>query len=120
MGGNSAYFGCFERFWGRWRPAVLFGLHEDEVVAVDDLAAVVVAEGLLDAVGAHALDAGDFVGAVVGDADGDAAVRAGDGDGLAALEGALHVADAGGEEGGLALAEDFGGAFIDEDGAADA
>src|SRR3990172_874335 len=92
------------------------GLQEHQVIAVHDLAAVVVAERCLDAVAAEAADTRDLLRAVVGDAAGDAAaVAVGDRDRVAALEAAGHAGHAGGQEAAALLAEGLAGAGIHGD-----
>src|SRR3990172_7574411 len=91
-------------------------LQEHQVIAVHHFAAVVVAEGRLDAVAAEAADADDLLRAVVGDAAGDAAaVAVRDRYGVAALEAAGRVAHAGRQEAPALLAERLAGAGVDGD-----
>src|SRR3972149_5006470 len=85
------------------------GLQEHQVIAVHDLAAVVVAERRLDAVAAEAADTRDLLRSVVGDAAGGAAA------GAAALEAAGHVAHAGGQEAAALLAKGLAGAGVHGD-----
>src|SRR3990172_3359197 len=91
-------------------------LQEHQVIAVHDLAAVVVAERRLDAVAAEAADANDLLRAVVGDTAGDAAaVAVRDRYRVAALEAAGHVVHAGRQEAPSLLAQGLAGAGVHGD-----
>src|SRR3990170_5360972 len=92
------------------------GLQEHQVIAVHHFAAVVVAEGRLDAVAAEAADTHDLLRAVVGDAAGyAAAVAVRDRHRVAALEAAGHVAHAGRQKAPSLLAQRLAGAGVDGD-----
>ena len=83
-----------------------------------DLAAVVVAERLFDAVRAKAADAHDLFGSVVGDSAGDSSpIAIQNRYGLAALEGAPHVLDACRQQAAPGLPQDFRSAAVHYDAA---
>src|SRR6266542_4277072 len=91
-------------------------LQQHQVVPVHDLAAVVMAESLFDAVRAKATDTEDLVGSVIGDSAGDSSpIAIEDRHSLAALEGALHILHARRQQAAPGLTQDFCGAAVDYD-----
>src|SRR5919108_2285981 len=102
------------------RPSVLtVGAQHDEIVAVDDLLAVGVAEGGSDALRVQALDLLDLGGAVVGQTAGDAlAVRGEHRNRIAPAEATDDAAHAGRQEAAPVMADGGGRAAVDLHGGA--